>query len=131
MTDRPVNIKPAYIADGDPTNLEWSRKLGHSPEFIAFKINIDSAIAYLSENIVRPARKMVGELRHVLLGLLGDAAQGRARLLGLDDPRRLAADEQQIITRTARKLELPNRDTGSRVAIELVLVLQNPARRLQ
>lgn len=61
------------------------------------------------------------------LGLLGDAAQGHADFLDLDDAGRLIVDEQQVIARPSRQRELAHRHTEPGAAVELGAVLRYPA----
>lgn len=80
---------------------------------------------------VGPLGHVVGQLAEITRRLVGDPAQGRAGLLGLDDARSLAADEQQVIARTTVGPELAHGNAFRRVAVELGHVLHDPSGRLQ
>ena len=84
------------------------------------------ALVVVDEQIV-PAGEVLRQAQHVLLGLLGDAAQGHAGLLGLDDACGLAGDEQQVVAGPGRQREFTHRHAQGRVAVEVVPVLQYPA----
>ena len=44
----PMQGTPAkYVAEGDPTRLQWSVESGHAPAVITFKRNYDEIIAAL------------------------------------------------------------------------------------
>ena len=62
----------------------------------------------------------------VASGLLFDGTEGRAELLGLDDPERLALHEQHVVSRTALGLDLAEGDSPARVEIQVFRCLHLP-----
>lgn len=62
---------------------------------------------------------MVGHLHHVLGGLVGDAAERKAGLLGLDHAGGLAADEEQVVARALGQRELAYGNAFAGVAVEI------------
>src|SRR4051812_14708886 len=69
---------------------------------------------------------MIGQADHVLGRLLCNGTQRDAGLFCLDDPRRLATNEQEVVGVPIGQLELTNRNTLGRVSVELRIVLNDP-----
>ena len=71
----------------------------------------------------------VGQVLGVVTGLLGDARQERALLLGLGDADRFAVHEQEIVARAGFERRFAQGDAASGGWIELLVVLNEPAAR--
>jgi hypothetical protein len=82
----------------------------------------------VEDQVIGPTREMLRQLHHVFGGLLGNAAEGHACLLGLDDAGRLAADEQQVVAGAIGQRELAHGHAFAGVAVEVGVVLDDPAR---
>ena len=71
----------------------------------------------------------VRQVHRVMGGLLGDARQERAFLLGLDYAGGFAIDEQKIIAGSGFQRRFAQRDAASGGGIELLVILNDPATR--
>ena len=71
----------------------------------------------------------VRQVHRVMSGLLGDARQESAFLLGLNDADPFAIDEQEIVAGAGFQRHFAQRDAASRGRIELFVVLNDPPAR--
>jgi hypothetical protein len=71
---------------------------------------------------------MIGQRRHVVVGLLGDAAQRDPLGLRLDDAAGLAVDEEKIVARTGGQGIFAHGDTEPGAEIHVLAVLNQPTR---
>ena len=73
----------------------------------------------------------LGQVLGVVAGLLGDAREQRAFFLGLGDADRLPIQEQEVITCAGFERRFTQRDATPGGGIELLVILNDPARRDQ
>ena len=69
---------------------------------------------------------MLRQLCEVLLGLLGEAGERGAGLLGLDRAGCPAVDEQEVVGLAGGQREFADRHAARGLAVEFVAMLQDP-----
>lgn len=91
------------------------------------KKSLFSSGLVMENQLIGPAGEMIRQFSYVFCGLLSDSTERGTSLFCLNDASGFPTHEQKVIAWAVRQLKFTDSDTLSSIAIEIGIILENPA----